>query len=80
MRWPQSKSAPLGRSLGCKMIKAVLVFLVIMAVIAMIGNALFPGALTQSVKNRLRLKPAAKCNSCGRHLIGTQGCSCKKRA
>jgi hypothetical protein len=62
------------------MIKAVLVFLIVMAVIAMIGNALFPGALTRRMKQQLRLTPAAKCTSCGRHLIGTSGCNCKKRA
>ena len=60
------------------MVKAVIVFLVIMLVIGMIGNALFPGSLGRSVKKRFgRAKPAV-CPSCGRYVMGLKGCDCKK--
>ena len=66
------------------MIKAVLLFLVLMALIGIIGNALFPGAMARQAKARLWGKnrrggaKSASCTSCGRYLIGTKGCDCKK--
>lgn len=66
------------------MIKGVVLFLVVMAAIGLIGNALFPGAVGRSVKsrllgkNRLGLKKVAPCKSCGRYTIGQQKCDCKK--
>lgn len=66
------------------MIKAVLFFLLIMAAIGMIGNALFPGAMVRRLKSRWRgknllgvAKPAT-CKTCGRYVIGAKGCDCKK--
>ena len=65
------------------MVKGVIVFLLIMAAIGMIGNALFPGAVGRSIasrmrgKRRLAVKPAL-CKSCGRYMIGSAGCDCKK--
>ena len=66
------------------MIKAVVVFLLIMAVIGIIGNALFPGAMARQVKSRMRGKnrlgaaKSATCKACGRYVIGAKGCDCKK--
>lgn len=51
------------------LIKAVLVFLLVMAGIAMLGNALFPGALARRIKWRL-----APCPDCGK-----RGCACGGR-
>jgi hypothetical protein len=64
------------------MIKAVLFFLVVMAVIAMIGNALMPGVVNRHIKKRLTIKKlgVAKplvCPRCKGYLIGSGGCNCK---
>ena len=60
------------------MVKAVIVFLGIMLVIGMIGNAIAPGSVGRSVKKRFgRAKPAS-CPRCGRYVIGPKGCDCKK--
>ncbi len=67
------------------MIKAVIVFLVLMAGIGMLGNALFPGAVARQVKSRLAgkirfgaAKPAS-CRACGRYVFGSKGCDCGKK-
>lgn len=66
------------------MIKAVVFFLLMMAAIGMLGNVLFPGAVARKIKSRLRGKSrfsaakSATCATCGRYVIGTQGCDCKK--
>jgi len=78
MRWPQLKIARFGRATGCNMIKAVLVFLLVMLAIGMVGNALFPGRIGSSVKKRLGLANPATCKRCGRYVIGSKGCDCKK--
>jgi hypothetical protein len=60
------------------LIKAVLIFLLAMAAIGMIGNALFPGALGRSAKKRLTSKRPTSCKHCGRYVIGKSGCECGK--
>ena len=66
------------------MIKAVMVFLSLMIVIGIVGNALFPGAMARQLKSRLRGKirlGAAKpptCPGCGRYVIGAARCGCGK--
>ncbi len=50
-------------------IKAVVLFLVVIGVLGMFGKWKFPG--------QARLE-AAKCPSCGRYRIGKGPCSCKK--
>ncbi|MDB5659798.1 MAG: hypothetical protein JWS10_2413 [Cypionkella sp.] len=60
------------------MIKAVLVFLLVMLAIGMVGNALFPGRIGGSVKKRFGLSSPATCKRCGRYMIGSKGCNCKK--
>ena len=57
-------------------VKAVLVFLLVMLVIGMIGNALFPGALTKAAKKRLPLANTKTCPRCGKYQIGTSVCGC----
>ena len=55
------------------LIKAVLVFLGVMVIIAMLGKALFPGAASRMVTRRR--KPGL-CARCRRPLIGRAGCDC----
>jgi ABC-type thiamin/hydroxymethylpyrimidine transport system permease subunit len=64
------------------MIKSVLLFLLVMVVIAMIGNALMPGVINRQIKKRLAIKKlgVAKplvCPRCKRYEIGSGGCHCK---
>ncbi len=58
------------------LIKAVLVFLLVMVAIAMAGNALFPGALGRSVQRRLPIARTARCPTCSKPLIGSSDCDC----
>ena len=60
------------------MIKAVIVFLLVMLAIGMVGNALFPGSVGRSVKKRFGLANPATCKRCGRYVIGSKSCDCKK--
>jgi hypothetical protein len=60
------------------MVKAVLVFLIVMVVIGMIGNALFPGSIRRGVKKRLVGAKPSTCPRCGRYVIGSKGCDCRK--
>ncbi len=60
------------------MVKAVVVFLVIMLVIGMIGNALSPGSVGRAVRKRLGSVKPERCPRCGRYMIGPKGCDCKK--
>ncbi|MFT4151853.1 MAG: hypothetical protein QM656_16750 [Paracoccaceae bacterium] len=59
------------------MVKAVILFLCAMAVIAMIANWLMPGRFGLSARRRPAL-PAAKCPACGRPRIGKGRCPCGK--
>ena len=64
------------------MIKAVIVFLIVMLGIGMIGNALFPGRMTRKLKKTMAnanpLKKPPTCKRCGRYVIGKSGCDCGK--
>ena len=53
--------------------KIIFVFLAAMVLIALIGRALFPGALPRVMQKR---KVAAVCSKCGRPLIGHKPCDC----
>lgn len=59
------------------LIKAVIIFLGIMVIIAMIGNALAPGGLSRMVAKR---RKPANCTKCGRPLLGRSGCDCGRKA
>jgi hypothetical protein len=54
-------------------IKAVTIFLVFMAVLAMFGKLRLPGV------GKVALKKPTKCKSCGRYLFSNDPCSCKGR-
>lgn len=60
------------------MIKGVIFFLLVMAAIGMVGNALFPGRIGGSIKKRLGVGKPSTCKRCGRYVIGAKGCDCKK--
>lgn len=59
------------------MIKTALVFLALMVLVAMLGRAFFPTATGRIM--RRAVPRLARCDSCGRHLIGRTGCSCKSK-
>jgi len=59
------------------LIKVILVFLCLMALIAFIGRALFPSALPRVMQKR---RAAPRCGKCGRYLIGQKTCDCGGRA
>lgn len=54
------------------LVKVVLLFLLAMAVMAMVANLLFPGRLKK------RLLPG-RCPKCGRPKIGSGPCPCETR-
>ena len=67
--WLGSRIARFGRVTGYDMpLKLILLFLIVMAVVAMFGRMRFPGAVA---------KPKT-CAKCGRHLIGKGECTCRK--
>ncbi|MCU0905045.1 MAG: hypothetical protein MUE83_14430 [Tabrizicola sp.] len=59
------------------LLKIIFVFLGAMVLIALIGRALFPGALPRIMRKR---KTAPVCKQCGRYLIGTKTCDCGGKA
>jgi hypothetical protein len=59
------------------MVKAVIFFLIVMAAIALIGNAIAPGSVWRQVAKSTGLR---RCAKCGRPLIGKSTCSCGKGA
>lgn len=64
------------------MIKAVLLFLLVMVAIGMVANLIFPGSMKRSLgptwRPTWRPKKPGKCPRCGRFLIGSKGCDCGK--
>jgi hypothetical protein len=58
------------------MIKAVILFLAAMAMLGMIGNWLFPGAIKRGVARRMQ---PSKCARCGRFQIGRASCDCGRK-
>lgn len=60
------------------LLKIFILFLGGMALIGLIGKALFPGAISRSVKKRVGFAKASRCRACGRYLIGKGGCDCGK--
>ena len=57
--------------------KIILVFLLAMVLVALIGRALFPGALPRVMQKR---RDPPRCGKCGRYLIGTTTCDCGGKA
>jgi hypothetical protein len=58
------------------LIKAVILFLLAMVVIAMAGNALTGGAITRAARKRLPFAQAKFCSRCGKPQIGAARCGC----
>lgn len=59
------------------MVKAVILFLVVMAAIALIGNAIAPGSVWRQVGKTVGMR---RCPTCGKPLIGKGPCDCRRRA
>ena len=60
------------------LVKIILVFLLAMALVGMIGKALFPGKMGRITQlRRPGLKPPV-CPKCGRYIVGKSDCDCKK--
>ncbi|MCU0827131.1 MAG: hypothetical protein MUE52_06935 [Tabrizicola sp.] len=57
--------------------KIILVFLLAMILIALVGRALFPGALPKVLRKKTS---APVCGKCGRYLIGRKTCDCGGKA
>jgi hypothetical protein len=60
------------------LIKVILLFLLVMAAIGLIGNALFPGRLGRMARRKLTAQGSARCKRCGKPQIGTSACDCRK--
>ena len=57
--------------------KIISIFLIAMVLIALVGRALFPGALPRMMQKR---KVAPVCPDCGRPVIGTKPCDCRGKS
>ena len=55
------------------LVKVIMVFLGLMALVALIGRALFPGALPKVLRKK---DTTPVCAKCGRYLIGRKTCDC----
>ena len=68
------KTVPSGRATVSDMLlKTIIVFLGAMVLIALIGRALFPGALPKVLRKK---SSPPVCDKCGRYLIGRKTCDC----
>jgi hypothetical protein len=57
--------------------KIIMVFLGLMVLVALIGRALFPGALPKVLRKK---SSPPVCAKCGRYLIGRKTCDCDGKA
>jgi hypothetical protein len=55
------------------MVKAAIIFLGLMVLVALVGRALFPGALPKALRKK---SSPPVCTKCGRYLIGRTTCDC----
>lgn len=60
------------------LVKIILVFLLAMALVGMIGKALFPGKMGRITRARRVALKSPVCPKCGRYIIGSAGCKCGK--
>ena len=58
------------------LVKTILLFLLGMVLIAMIGRALFPGAVRRLVNRRSAALKPGTCTRCGTYIIGKGPCAC----
>jgi hypothetical protein len=74
----QWKTGRFGRGTVSDMLfKIIMVFLGLMALVALVGRALFPGALQRVLRKK---SSAPVCTKCGRYLIGRMTCDCDGKA
>lgn len=59
------------------LLKVIIVFLGAMVLIALVGRALFPGAMPKVLRKK---SSPPVCAKCGRYLIGRKTCDCGGRA
>lgn len=61
--------------------KIIMLFLGLMVLVALIGRALFPGALPKVLPKVLRKRSSPPvCADCGRYLIARKTCDCGGKA
>jgi hypothetical protein len=60
------------------LVKTILVFLLAMALIGMVGKALFPGKINKITAFRRKTIKTPVCARCGRYLVGSNECDCGK--
>ena len=60
------------------LIKVIFLFLLVMLLIGMIGNLVFPGRPSGLARLRQKVAKAPTCPRCGRYMIGRSGCECRK--
>jgi hypothetical protein len=53
--------------------KIIIFFLGLMVLVALVGRALFPGALPRVLRKK---SGPPVCDTCGRYLIGRKSCDC----
>lgn len=58
------------------LVKTIIVFLGLMAMVALIGRALFPSALPRVMRKKSSTPVCAKC---GRYVIGRKTCDCDSK-
>jgi hypothetical protein len=58
------------------LVKTILLFLLGMVLIAMIGRALFPGAVRRLFHRRTAALKPGTCPRCGTYIIGKGPCAC----
>lgn len=56
------------------LVKIILLFLLLMAFVALLGRVLFPGALPKVLRRKATPPVCARCK---RHLIGKTACDCE---
>lgn len=59
------------------LLKVIFIFLAAMVLVALIGRALFPGALPRVMQKR---QGSPRCTKCGRFLIDRKTCDCGGKA
>ena len=57
------------------MVKAVLFFLLVMVVVAMVSNAVAPGGFWRGIGRATGMR---RCPRCGRPRVGKSGCDCER--
>ena len=80
--WARLKSARFFRGLGCRMVKAILFFLLVMVIIAMVGRAIVRASGGKA--SQLGVANLRACPHCGRKdsagaILGRKTCGCETK-